>query len=122
MKMLVNLRGVPDDEQEEIRALLAEQDIDFYETDAGRWGIGQPGLWLRNPDQGEAARHLLAGYWEERSRRARDDREALKRAGKLPGIRDAFWRAPLRFLVAVGVIGAVLYISVRPFLDFAAGW
>ncbi len=117
MTMLVNLRGVPDDELEEIRELLTGEGIDFYETDAGNWGIGQPGIWLRDPEQGDLARSLLEHYWQERSRRALEDREMLRRTGRLPGLTDLFLRAPLRFLLALAAIGLVLYISIAPFLD-----
>lgn len=117
MKMLVNLRGVPEDERADILALLTDEGVDFYETGAGNWGIGQPGIWLRDPEQAELAGAVLEQYWTERRRRASEDRERRKRAGKLPGIADAFSRAPLRFLLAVAAIGLVLYLSIMPFLD-----
>ena len=36
---LFNLRGVPEDEAEDIRQLLDEHEIEFYETSAGNWGV-----------------------------------------------------------------------------------
>ena len=116
--MLVNLRRVPEDELEDIRALLDGEGIDFYETTAGNWGIGQPGIWLQDPDQEDVARGLLERYWAERSRRAKADRERRRRAGNLPGFADAFFRAPLRFIVLIAAIGLVLYLSIAPFLKF----
>lgn len=47
-KLLFKLRGVPDDEADEIRALLAEKQIEYYETSAGNWGISLPALWLQD--------------------------------------------------------------------------
>ncbi|MFO7288296.1 MAG: DUF6164 family protein, partial [Gammaproteobacteria bacterium] len=46
-KLLLNLRGVPDDEADEIRALLEEHGIAFYETPPSRWGVSAGGIWLR---------------------------------------------------------------------------
>jgi hypothetical protein len=42
---------VPDDEAHEIRELLIDNDIDFYETSVGVFGISMPGLWLKNEEQ-----------------------------------------------------------------------
>ena len=41
--LLLNLRQVPDDEAEEVRALLNEHRIAFYETTPSLWGIS-PGV------------------------------------------------------------------------------
>ena len=51
---LFSLRGVPDDEADEIRALLAQHAIDYYETPPGNWGVSMPAIWL--PDDSELAR------------------------------------------------------------------
>ena len=36
--LLFRLRHVPDDEADDVRALLEENGIDFYETTPGNWG------------------------------------------------------------------------------------
>ncbi|MFQ3230986.1 MAG: hypothetical protein ACI9DO_002365, partial [Reinekea sp.] len=35
--IVFRLNNVPEHEADLVRALLLENDIDFYETDAGRW-------------------------------------------------------------------------------------
>ena len=45
--LLFRLRNVPDDEADEVRHLLNENSIEFYETSAGNWGISMPAIWLR---------------------------------------------------------------------------
>lgn len=37
-KILFRLSGVPDDEADDVRMLLTDNAIDFYETSAGNWG------------------------------------------------------------------------------------
>ena len=44
---LMNLRHVPDDEAEEIRALFEAHEVRYYETPPSRWGISMGGFWVR---------------------------------------------------------------------------
>ena len=71
--LLFNLRGVPEDEADEVRELLTEQDIDFYETSAGNWGMSMPALWLRDVADLEKARQLLNAYQQQRFLTSRAD-------------------------------------------------
>lgn len=114
MKMLVNLRGVPEDEAMEIRQLLDSQGIDYYETGAGNWGIGQPGIWLSDPGQRSTAESLLAQYWHDRRQRLREEEADNPR----PTHFQAFLKAPVRHLASLGVIGLILFFSIKPFFDF----
>ena len=50
-ELLFKLRNVPDDEAEEVRQLLNDHEINFYETRAGGWGISMPGIWLPDDRQ-----------------------------------------------------------------------
>ena len=45
-KPLMNLRNVPDDEADEVRAMLDAQRIAFYETRLSIWGISAGGIWV----------------------------------------------------------------------------
>ena len=60
--LLYSLRNVPDDEADAIRALLSENDIDFFETSAGNWGISAPGIWLKDPTKYDCAKELLEEF------------------------------------------------------------
>ena len=69
--LLLNLRQVPDDEAEEVRTLLNEQQIPFYETTPSLWGISSGGIWLTNPTDRERAKALMEDYQQQRTRRER---------------------------------------------------
>ena len=71
-KLLFTLRNVPDDEADEVRALLTAHDVDWYETAAGLWGLGAPALWLRDASQYPRARGLLDQYQQARRDQARE--------------------------------------------------
>ena len=45
---LMNLRHVPDDEADEIRALFEEHGVRYYETPPSRWGISMGGFWVHD--------------------------------------------------------------------------
>ncbi len=117
---LVKLRNVPEDELEEIHALMAAHDIDVYETSAGNWGISMPALWLRNDEQLEQARALLDEYAEERFQKARSEYNALKEAGKARTFLDIAKENPVRYIAYLLMIGALMYISLMPFLSLVS--
>jgi hypothetical protein len=114
---LVKLRHMPADELEEIHALMIEHDIEVYETGAGSWGISMPALWLRHDAQYEQAQALLDSYAEERFQRMRGEYQALKAAGKARTFLDIARENPIRYFVYVAMIGALIYISLIPFIS-----
>ncbi|KAF1685553.1 hypothetical protein B1992_11315 [Pseudoxanthomonas broegbernensis] len=71
-KRLFDLRNVPDDEADEVRALLTAHALDWYETRPGSWGMSAGGLWLRDKADYPRARRLLDEYQRQRRDRARD--------------------------------------------------
>lgn len=117
--LLFKLRGVPDDEAHDVRQLLTENHIDFYETDAGNWGISLPAIWLRDGDemQQERAKELLATYQQERYIRVRAEYEQLKKEGKQRKVIDLFKDNPAQFILYNVIIIAILYFSITPFLN-----
>jgi sugar phosphate isomerase/epimerase len=111
---LIVLRGVPEDEAEEIRALLADAGIDYYETPEGNWGVSLPAVWLKDQSQLERARELLSKYEAERAAKARSE---YQRAGGWRGILQRLKEDPFRVLLYLALIVAVLYFSTMPFLS-----
>ena len=73
--LLFKLNGVPEDEAEAIRECLSSQDIEFYETSAGNWGVSLAAIWLNDESRLEEARALIAHYQRQRALRAREDYE-----------------------------------------------
>lgn len=106
---IFRLRGVPDDEADEIRAMLDQHAIDYYETPAGNWGISMPSIWLNDDQQLEQARALLDQYQQERQRISREEPPPRTLMAMVV-------EHPLRYLAYVALIMLVLYISVTPFL------
>ncbi len=115
--ILFKLRGVPDDEVDEIRELLRENEIDFYETSAGNWGISMPAIWLRDNSRLEQAKQLLEAYQEERTIRMKGEYVRLREQGENRTLLDIFMEDPLRMLLYVAAVAAIIYFSVMPFLD-----
>lgn len=114
---LFSLNGVPDDEAEEVRALLKANSLEFSETSAGNWGISSAAIWLPDDARLEEARELIAHYQIERQTRARAEYEQQCREGRQRTLADVILEHPLRFFAYMAVIAAILYFSIKPFLD-----
>ena len=114
--LLLNLRHVPEDEADEVRALLDAQGIDYYETRPGPFGISAGGLWLSDPVQEERARLRLQEYQAARAGRAREQREAERREGRLRGTWTLLRDEPLQAAAVIAGILCVLALTLLPFL------
>ncbi|MDP2879528.1 MAG: DUF6164 family protein [Sulfuricella sp.] len=114
---LFSLHNVPDDEAEEVRDLLRSNEIDFHETPAGNWGISAPYIWLHDENELEKAKALIGNYQKERLIRVREEYEQLGRTGRCRTIGDVIRGNPLRFVVYLAAIVAVLYFSTKPFIN-----
>lgn len=117
-KILFRLRGVPEDEAEEVRALLVQEEIDFFETSAGNWGISLPALWVKDESDFERARALLDGYQRERALRVREAYRQSCERGEQRRLGHSFREAPIRFVLYMALIAAVLFLSLYYFLSF----
>lgn len=113
--LIFRLNNVPDDELAEVRELLDANDIDYYQTPAGKWGISSPGLWLRDDAQLDTARELLERYHRERAERMREDYRRRQREGAAEGLLDELRARPLRFILYLAAALLILYLSVVPF-------
>ncbi len=64
-KLLFKLNGVTEEEANFVRERLDEANIDYYETNQGRWGISLAAIWLKNEDDYTDARALLDKIQED---------------------------------------------------------
>lgn len=117
-EFLFSLRGVPEDEAEQVRALLTEHKIDFYETDAGNWGISMPALWVRDTASFQQARELLVHYQQQRFIEQRTLYNQQKQHGRQRTLWQIFWERPVTFVLSLSLIGLIIYLSIRLLRDF----
>lgn len=116
--LLMNLRHVPEDEAAEVRALLDEQGIAFYETPPSMWGISAGGIWLRDDGDREVAKALLADYQRRRYDRQRSAWRQARERGEAPTLGSRLRHSPVRTLAFLIAGLAVLLIALVPFLTF----
>lgn len=69
-QLVFRLKNVPEQEAEDIRELLNEHGIEFYETSAGRWQISMAGIWVRDKAQAAQAKQLIAEDQAQRAQQA----------------------------------------------------
>lgn len=116
--LLFSLRQVPDDEAADIRELLEENHIDFYETNAGNWGISMPAIWLRDEQQHEQARLLINEYQELRRVTIQEEYARLKQAGESDTFFKNLLRYPAQTVLFIAAITLVLYVSIKLVFEF----
>jgi len=114
-KLLIKLRHAPDDEIQEIRSLLHEHRIDFYETQAGPWGISAPGIWLNDEQQYDQAKALMDDYQENRFREKRAEYERLRLAGQHRTFLQNLLENPVQVILYSLIVALILYLSISPF-------
>lgn len=115
---LFKLRDVPDDEAEDVRQLLSEHEISYYETHAGGWGIGTPAIWLHDEMQLDQARELIDAYQKQRFAEIRAEYDKLREEGGHVTFIDKFKQHPVVVIVFILVALFILYVSLTPFLNF----
>ncbi len=118
-KILFRLNGVSDDEANEVRELLINNAIDFYETSAGNWGVSMPAIWLKDDNQFQRARTLLDTYQSERTTRMREEYARLKQQGKNKTLMESIQQSPVLFTVHLALALLVIYLSIKLVLDLA---
>lgn len=109
-KLLLNLRSVPDDEADDVRALLEAHGIAYYETRPGPWQISVGGIWVSEDAAVGEAKRLMADYQQMRGERARAEHAAAVRDGTA----ETFW-SQLRAepgRVALAVLGILLALAL----------
>ncbi len=111
--LLFSLRGVPEDEADEVRALLTEHSIDYYETNAGNWGVSTPGLWLRDDAVLMEAKALLGIYQQQRYQNAQAEYQELRQQGQYATFWSRFKERPWVYLSYLFVMGLVIYASIK---------
>jgi hypothetical protein len=114
--MLFKLRRVEDDEAGEIRVLLTEHDIDFYETSNGRWGLGYAAIWLHDDEKLEEGKALIVAYQQQRFKLAREAYAQLCLEGNQPTLWKIIKARPLQVIFVLIAVVIVSLFVLTPFL------
>lgn len=114
-RKVFSLKHVGEDEAHDVRELLSEHDIAFYETQENIWQTANPAIWLYDGSEYTKARTLIDRYQKQRVLQMREHNSAYKRSF-LSGIVDDFKRQPLRFSVFFLGVSGILVLSIKPFL------
>ncbi len=117
--MLLNLRHVPEDEAREVRDLLNEHQLLFYETEPSLWGISAGAIWLSRDEDIAPARELMAEYQRERSERKRAEYREEVEAGTAASFGSRIKQHPIGVLATLVLVGGLLFITLVPFLTIA---
>jgi len=109
-RLLLNLRNVPDDEADDVRALLDAKRIAFYETTPSPWGISAGGIWVTEDADFADAKRAFDDYEQQRSVRVRAEYAAAKRAGTAETFVSMLRADPLR--VVMTLLGILLALGL----------
>ncbi len=113
--LVFKLNSVPDDEANEIRQLLDEAEIPFYETDSGRWGLGFAAIWMKDNERLENAKDLIQDYQMARYQRVTEEHQKQAESGDKISRTEFFLTAPIKFSVLIIFAGFLAYFTVIPF-------
>lgn len=117
-KLIFKLKSVSQDEADDIKNLLSDNDIDFYESPPGNWEISLHGLWLNDDNQYTRAKQLIDEYQLERTRRMRLEMQQKKESGEVDTLFQRILNRPVQFIFLIAFIFFILYLTVMPFLQF----
>lgn len=118
-ELLFRLRHVTDEEAEEVRDLFAAEGFDTYETQAGFFRLGVDAIWLRNPDQHDAAIAALNAYQAERLERAQREHAAAVERGDQMTLWKRLAAHPLQVVLVLLAVGLIAALTLLPFLGLA---
>lgn len=113
-KQLLNLRNVPDDEAEEVRAFLDEHRIEYYETPPNRWGFTMGAIWIRHDEDHAQAKALMKDYQVRRAAAARADYTARQLAGEVDTFLDVLRREPVKVLLQLALAAGIIALMMWP--------
>lgn len=113
-KLLLNLRHVPADEADDVRAFLEAHRIAYYETRPSLWGISAGGIWIPRREDVAEARRLMAEYQAARAERVRAEYAAAMHAGTAETFADVLRTQPLRVAMTIVAIACLLALVALP--------
>lgn len=113
-RQLFNFRNVPEDEAGEVRALLDDNGVAYYETPPSRWGISMGAIWVADEAEYRRARALLDDYQSRRAERVRAEHAARQRNGEVDTFTDLLRRNPVQVLAYLAGAAAIVAVMMWP--------
>ncbi len=113
--LFFKLANVPDDEAEDVRNLLSENNILFYETHTGFFRVGLDAIWLHDSAQLNTAKQLLQDYQQKRYQSQRELFSQSQEKGEVETLWQRISHQPIRFLAAIIAVVFVLALTLVPF-------
>lgn len=117
-KLIFRLNHVPEPEADSVRELLENHQIDFYETDSGRWGVSVAAIWVSHDEDAITARKLINEFQVDHASTMRAQFEAEKKAGQVPSFWQLLRASPVMVITYCMLIAAVLLLSIVPIYRF----
>jgi len=114
--LLFKMRGVEEDEAEDIRLLLDEHEIDFYETSNGAWGLGYAAIWLKSDALYDQAKAIIADYQDQRAQLAQQAYQQLCLEGNQPTLWSRFKTQPSSIILTLIALMIVAMFALLPFV------
>jgi hypothetical protein len=116
--IVFRLNDVPEDEAQAVRDLLTENEIEFFETSAGKWGFSIAAIWIKDDSLKDKARQLIEEYQDKHFQDVHARHEELRRRGELDSFASRFVNNPLQVIVYILLVLLVIYLSLTPFIEF----
>ena len=120
-KLIFKLKSVSYDEADDIKNLLTENKMAFYESPAGNWEISMHALWLNDEAQYTQAKQLIDEYQVKRSQRIRLETQQKIDQGEHETFIQRLFNKPIQFFITLAIIIFILYFSIMPFLEIGQG-
>ena len=118
-RLLLNLRNVPDDETDEVLALLTEHHIEHYVTPSGPFGISAGAIWISDIADVDRAKALFDDYQQKRALRAAEERAQAKARGEHESLWSLWRRRPGHVALMLILSAMILMIFFAPMLQIA---
>lgn len=107
----------PDDEAQDVRDILNDHHIPWFETTAGRFGASFPAIWLRDDGDWDRAKALLDDYQDQRRTSARAQLEQQIEEGSAETFLSRLLSHPLQIVFILAAVLVIGYFSVVPFFS-----
>lgn len=112
--LLFRLRNVPENEAVAVRQMLDEHRVDYYETDAGNWGISMPAIWINDDSRLVEYKALINDWQQSYATTARSEYLQRKADGLEPSLFERIKSRPVPSLLAIAFSIFIIYVMLGP--------